>query len=41
VSEPDLQAFVRLFDLLGLDPADWREDVVKLLLAVGTGAVSR
>ena len=38
VSEPDLQAFVRLFDLLGLDPAELAQMSSKLLLAVGTGS---
>jgi general secretion pathway protein K len=38
VSEPDLKAFARLFDLLGLDPAELDQMSAKLLLAVGTGS---
>lgn len=35
VSEPDLQAFTRLFELVGLDPAELEQMSAKLLLAVG------
>lgn len=38
VSEPDLQAFARLFELLGLDPAELDLMSSKLLLAIGAGS---
>lgn len=37
VSEPDLQSFARLFDLLGLNPVELDQMSEKLLLAVGSG----
>ena len=37
LSEPDLRAFTRLFDLLGLDPAELDRMADKLRLAVATG----
>jgi general secretion pathway protein K len=37
VSEPDRQAFTRLFELLGLDPAELDQMSSKLLLAIGAG----
>jgi general secretion pathway protein K len=40
VSEPDLQAFTRLFELLGLDPAELDQMSSKLLLAAGAGSAA-
>lgn len=37
VSEPDLQAFERLFESLGIEAAELERMVANLLLAVGTG----
>ena len=38
LSEPDMQAFKRLFELLGLDNAELDQMAASLLLAVGTSA---